>query len=276
MEHTAIDRLAAKTLDQLFRRELETGFEMAPRISRGILDLAKEVFSLDAVSSANGNGYLRPGQIRQVIAASSAPHGCPLRQADMVEVTWTLDAGEEDLEVLKEHDRIALRRVRILRLTEGARDQGGLATEEDLAKALSVTARTIRSDIAALEAEGHCIATRGKVKGVGRGQTHKVLIVELHLKRYTYTEIMRRTRHSAYAIKRYVQTFGRVVMLTRKGLRASEIAHAVDISERLTQEYLALYQRYNVPEYQDRLAGVVQMISGGVRGRETMPKKGAQ
>ena len=276
MERTSIDRLAVKTLDQRFRRELETGFEMAPRISQGILDLAKEMFSVDAVSSTNRNGRLRPGQIRQVIAASSAPHGCPLRQADMVEVTWTLDAGEEDLQVLKEHDRIALRRVRILRLTEEARDQGGLPTEEDLAKALSVTARTIRSDIAALEAEGYCVATRGKVKGVGRGQTHKVLIVELYLKRYTYTEIMRRMRHSAYAIKRYIQTFGRVVMLTRKGLNVPEIAHAVGISERLTQEYLDLYQRYDVPEYQTRLAEIVQMISGGVQEAEETLKRGAR
>ena len=276
MEHTAIDRLAAKTLDQRFRRELETGFEMAPRIAQGVLDLAKEVFSLDGVRSPNGNGRLRPGQIRQVLAASSAPHGRPLHQTDMVEVIWTLDAGEEDLEVLKEHDRIALRRARILRLTEEARDQGGEATEEDLAKALGVTARTIRSDVAALEANGYCVVTRGKIKGVGRGQTHKVLIVELYLKRYTYTEIMRRTRHSAYAIKRYIQTFGRVVMLTRKGLNVPEIAHAVGISERLTQEYLELYQRYDVPEYQDRLAEIVQMISGGVRAREATPKRGAQ
>ena len=276
MERTAIDRLAVKTLDQRFRRELETGFEMAPRISQGILDLAKEVFSLDGVSSANGNGCSRPGQIRQVITASSAPHGCPLRQADMVEVIWTLDAGEEDLEVLKEHDRIALRRVRILRLTEEAREQGGDPTEEDLAKALGVTARTVRSDIATLEAEGYCVATRGKVKGVGRGQTHKVLIVELYLKRHTYTEIVRRTRHSVYAIKRYIQTFGRVVMLTCKGLNVPEIAHAVGISERLTQEYLGLYQRYDEPEYQDRLAEIVHMLSGGVSEVEETPKRGAR
>ena len=70
---------------------------------------------------------------------------------------------------------------------------------------------------------------------------------------------MRRLHHSAYAIKRYIQTFGRVVMLTRKGLNVPEIAHAVGISERLTQEYLGLYQRYDVPEYQVRLAEIVQM-----------------
>ena len=112
---------------------------------------------------------LRPGQIRQVIAAVDAPHGRPLGQTEMVEVTWTVDAGEEDLDVLRMHSPRALRRVRILRLVDETLDQGGAATQEDLAKALGVTARTIRSDIAALEAKGYRIATRGKLRGVGRG-----------------------------------------------------------------------------------------------------------
>ncbi|HUW15252.1 MAG TPA: DUF1670 domain-containing protein [Anaerolineae bacterium] len=274
MTRTAIDRLAVKTLDQRFRHELETGFEIAPRVSQGVLDLAKEVFSLDAVS-ADGSGRLRPGQIRQVIAAAGAPHGCPLRQTDMVEVTWTFDAGEEDLDVLRRHGSTALRRVRILRLIDEALDQGGEPTQEDLAKVLGVAARTVRSDIAALKAEGHLVATRGKLRGVGRGQSHKVLIVELYLKRYTYTEIMRRTRHSAYAIKRYIQTFARVVMLERKGLNVGEIAYAVSISERLTREYLDLYQSYDTPEYQDRLAEMVQMVSSNAQKSTIGPKKGA-
>lgn len=274
MGRSTIDRLAVKTLDQRFRRELETGFEMAPRISQGILDLAREVFSLDAVST-DGTGRLRPGQIRQVIAAAGAPHGRPLGQTDMAEVAWTIDAGEEDLEVLRQHSREALRQVRILRLAEEARDQGGEPTQEDLAKALGVSARTIRSDIAALTAEGYYVPTRGKLQGVGRGQTHKVLIVELYLKRHTYTEIMRGTRHSAYAIKRYVQTFGRVVMLTRRGLHVHEIAHAVGLSEHLVQEYLSLYRRYDIPEYQDRLTEIAQMVSGGVRESDAASKGGA-
>ena len=274
MTRTVIDRLAVKTLDQRFRHELETGFEIAPRVSQGVLDLAKEVFSLDA-ASADGSGRLRPGQIRQVIAAAGAPHGCPLRQTDMVEVTWTFDAGEEDLDVLRRHGSTALRRVRILRLIDEALDQGGEPTQEDLAKALGVAARTVRSDIAALKAKGHLVATRGKLRGVGRGQSHKVLIVELYLKRYTYTETMRRTHHSAYAIKRYIQTFARVVMLERKGLNVGEIAYAVSISERLTQEYLDLYQRYDTSEYQDRLAEMVQMVSSSAQKSTRAPKRGA-
>ncbi len=100
--------------------------------------------------------------------------------------------------------------MRILRLVGEALDQGGAATQEDLAKALGVTARTIRSDIAALEAQGYRLGTRGRLRGMGRGQTHKAAILELHLKRYTYTEIMQRTRHSAYAIKCHIRTFGRL------------------------------------------------------------------
>jgi DNA-binding Lrp family transcriptional regulator len=275
MSRTANDRLAVKTLDQRFRHELESGFEMAPRVAQGILEAAKSAFSLDAVTGQE-NGRLRPGQIRQVIAATGAPHGRPLRETEMVEVIWTIRAGEEDQEVLKEQGAQALRRVRILRLVDEALAQGGEPTQEDLGKALGVTPRTIRSDVAALEADGYRVATRGKRQGVGRGQTHKVIIVELYLKRHTYTSIKRSTHHSAAAIKRYIRTFGRVVMLKRKGLSVGEIAFAVAISERLTKEYLDLYGRYNTVEYKARLAEMVQMVSGGpqISGQES--KKGAR
>ena len=174
----------------------------------------------------------------------------------------------------REHGSTALRRVRILRLVQEALEQGGEPTQEDLGNALGVTARTIRVDIAALEAAGYRVATRGKLRGMGRGQTHKVLIVELYLKRHTYSEIMRRTHHSAYAIKRYIQTFGRVVMLTRRGLSVSEVAFAVGISERLAKEYLDLYQRYDRPTYQDRLEEIVQMVGGDAQRTASTTKRG--
>lgn len=273
MTQTTIDRLAVKTLDQRFQHELESGFEIAPRVAQGILNLAKEVFGLD--SGAANDYQLRPGQIRQVVAASSAVHGPPLAQTDMVTVTWTIDAGEEDLTVLREHDHVALRRVRILRLIEEALEQGGVPTQEDLARALQVSVRTIRADIAALKAAGYAVTTRGMLQGAGRGQTHKVIIVELYLKRFTYSEIMRRTHHSSQSIKRYLQSFSRVVMLTRKGLNKQEISHAVGISEKLTQEYLDLYQRNDLPEYQGRLDEMMAMISQSAANTIVVTKKGA-
>jgi len=273
MTRTTIDRLAVKTLDQRFQHELETGFEIAPRVAQGILNLAKEIFGLD--NGATNAYQLRPGQIRQVVAASNAVHGPPLAQTDMVTVTWTIDAGVEDLTVLREHDHVALRRVRILRLIEEALEQGGVPTQEDLARALQVSVRTIRTDIAALKAAGYAITTRGMLQGAGRGQTHKVIIVELYLKRFTYSEIMRRTRHASQSIKRYLQSFSRVVMLTRKGLKKQEISHAVGISEKLTQEYLDLYQRYDLPEYQERLDEMMSMISRSAATTTVVTKKGA-
>ena len=275
MSRTTTDRLAVKTLDQRFRYELEIGFEMAPRVAQGIVEAAKNTFGLDEASGRQ-NGRLRPGQIRQVIAATGARHGRPLRETEMVEVVWTIKAGEEDQEVLREEGAQALRRVRILRLVDEALAQGGEPTQEDLAKALGVTGRTIRSDVATLEADGYRVATRGKRQGVGRGQTHKVIIVELYLKRHTYTEIKRRTRHSVTAIKRYIRTFGRVVMLDHKGLSVGEIAFAVGISERLTEEYLGLYERYDTSEYRARLAEMVQMVTAGVQRPSETPKKGTR
>jgi len=273
MGRDVIDRLELRTLDQRFRQELECGFELAPRVSQGVLDLAKEVFGLDAVS-ASGAGRLRPGQIRQVITAADVPHGRPLQEMETVEITWTLDAGQEDLEVLREHGRTGLRRTRILRLIDEALDQGGEPTQEDLAKALGVTPRTIRSDIACLEAEGYRVVTRGKLRGVGRGQSHRVAIVELYLRGHTYTEIMRATRHSPSAIKRYLQAFGRVVLLTHKGLALSEIAYVVGISEALAHEYLNLYRRYDLPEYGERLQEMVHRVTGDHRGVASGSKRG--
>jgi hypothetical protein len=50
----------------------------------------------------------------------------------------------------------------------------------------------------------------------------------------------------------------------------------VAISERLTKEYLDLYDRYNTAEYKARLAEMVQIVSGGpqISGQES--KKGAR
>jgi tetratricopeptide (TPR) repeat protein len=98
------------------------------------------------------------------LASPKAPLGRPLRDEEYVEVLWTVDAGDEDEEVRRREGKVALRRRRILRLLEEAEAQGGAPTEYDLAAALDVTARTIRSDIAALRREGYRIATRGTMK----------------------------------------------------------------------------------------------------------------
>ena len=89
---------------------------------------------------------------------------------------------------------------------------------------------------------GHLIQTRGFVKGVGRGQTHKVRIIELWLDREGYDKIARWMHHSPQAIKRYVSTFLRIVVLHRQGTPVEEIAFLTQASVRLVKEYLEVYE----------------------------------
>lgn len=61
----------------------------------------------------------------------------------------------------------------------------------------------------------------------------------------TYDEIMRRTRHSAHSIKRYVLTFGRLLLLLNRNVtRVQELSRLLNQSERLTREYLALFESH--------------------------------
>jgi hypothetical protein len=254
-----VGRLAVKTREQRFVHVLESDFEFSHPVAREVLATAQEILLAGDVGSG---GPLQPGQVRRIIAAAQAPHGRPLADSQMVEIVWTLDAGLEDAEVQQKFGREALRQVRILRLIEEAADQGGLATEEDLAQVLQVTPRTIRRDVQALKARGELVSTRGKVKGVGRGQTHKVAIVAYYLQRHTYEDIQRRTRHSLTAIKRYISWFGRVALLRARGLPPAEIGFMLGISAGLVEQYLALLERSQGTEEQGVLADLLARLSG--------------
>jgi len=230
-------RLAVKTPEAAFLHVLETEFNFSSRVSRELLNTAQEMLVGGASAAA-----VRPGQVRLVVASLKAPFGPPLAETDKVEVTLRVDAGAEDAEVKGRDGLEGLRRGRILRLTEEALEQGGLLTQEDLARVLGVDRRTIVRDVKALKAAGHPVQTRGAVKGVGRGQTHKVRIIELWLDREGYEKISRWMHHSPQAIKRYVSIFLRVVLLHRQGTPVQEIAFLTQASVRLVKDYLAVYQ----------------------------------
>jgi Mn-dependent DtxR family transcriptional regulator len=245
-----ISRLSVKSQEHIFLDELENSFELSPKEARGILDSAKTVFNLEGVSHP---GNIRPGQIREIVLTKDASAGKPLSQLKKVEI--------EDLDVLSKYGRVALREARILRLMEEALDQEGILTQEDLSRILKVDVRTIKRDIAHLRKQGYLVHTRGQIKGIGRGKSHKVAIIELYLQRYTYTEISWRTRHSPFAIKRYLTTFSRMINLKRKGVVPEEIAFLLGISSHLAEEYLRLYQKYNLPQYQDRIEDISSLSS---------------
>ncbi len=125
------------------------------------------------------------------------------------------------------------------RLLDEAICQGAVGTQEDLARVLQVMVRTIQRDCAKLQAEGISLPTRGKLKGIGRGQSHKAQSVGRWLQGETYDQIARRSHHHPGCIKRYVQAFARVINLHQKGWTREEIKVLLQMSTYLIKDYLA-------------------------------------
>lgn len=231
------DRSLEKTPEQVFVNSLRQEFELSPAESVGVLELAKRCLFGELPQTL--------GKLRYLCASVKAKHGKPLSEQEMVRVELTLDGGIEDLDVLRSQGARALRQLKILRLTEESYHQKGLLTQEDLGRLLQVTSRTIRSDISELIADGNTVHTRGYEHDIGRSISHKTRIVELYLSGFTYDEIMRRTRHGAHSVKRYVLTFGRLLLLLNRNITGkAEISRLLNQSGRLTEEYLELFEKY--------------------------------
>ena len=260
MARSTTERLAEKTSERQFLYELETDFELAPAASRAVLATAQQVL-------LSWGGEPRQGQMRVTVVSVNEPSGKPLAAMKKVSVVVTVDGGLEDLEVLQGFGVQGVRRARVLRMTEEAVDQGGVLTQEDLARLCQSDVRTIRRDVVALRGAGHWVPTRGAVKEMGRGQSHKAKIVEMYLRRMTYSEIVRRARHAPSSVKRYVETFGRVVVLWEKGVRGpGEVGFIVGVSERLAGEYLKLRERYDTDEFRDRLEEIARQVRRALNG----------
>jgi len=229
-------RLDEKSLEGQLLWELENGFELSPRESQGIVEAVKLLYS---ERPAEQTGRVCLWVVKREVSAAQA-----LREADKIRAWVTLHGGQEDLEAYESYGHAGLRRQKILRITEEILDQGGVATQEDLARLLGTSVRTVRRDIAYLLKQGQRVVTRGVYSDMGPSLSHKVVIVEMFLNGFVYSEICRKTQHAAPSVKRYVNTFGRVVTLYERGVKAAaEIAHYAGISERLASEYLELYSR---------------------------------
>jgi len=153
-------------------------------------------------------------------------------------ITLPLDSPD-DLVALRQ-SIAEMRRHKIQRLTQEAREQGALLTQEDLARLLCTSRSTIKRDIAQLRASGLDVPTRGQVKDIGRGVSHKSQIVGDWLAGYTFSQIQKRRWHTLSSIDRYCRDFQRVVHLQHHGLRVADIRQSTGLSERLIGEYLAL------------------------------------
>lgn len=260
-EREQLNRLTAKTLDQVFAMRVKEGMGCSQFEARALTDLVKEVyFPWLAQPEA-----VQAGQLAMTAVSADEPGHKPLSQCKMVPVVLTLYAGKEDHEyrLAQEGARgtVALRRRQIVRMAREALDQGALLTAEDFAfRIFNCGLRTISRDLKALAKESIVVPLRSQQKDAGRALTHRVQAVELYLKRYTFTQIRQRIHHSLSSIANYVVTFAVVVAHTRDGHSVDEIAFLMQISPSLVRAYQTLYGRYDLPEYRKRIDEIIATV----------------
>jgi predicted ArsR family transcriptional regulator len=259
-----LERLQAKTPQRRFLGVLEREFHYAPKVAEAILEEAESCL-------AGGTEKLRPGQVRVVLVRQGSGGSQPLSQTPTLEVTWTVDAGAEDRQVQAKHGQQALRQVRLQRLLDEAVEQGGVATQEDLAQALHTSVRTIKRDFVDLQERGAYLPSRGNLQGIGRGQTHKAQIIGRWLQGETYDQLALHTHHCSASIQRYIKTFVQVVELHRQGFAENQIALLLQSGLPLVREYLAIYQQQASPACRERLENQLQRLN-----RASAPEKRGQ
>lgn len=232
MEQKALERLEAKSVEEAIINQISRDFNLAPFMARTHFQQMHSYFEryLDQAQEI--------GQMAFLAVSADSPPGQPVAACQRLTITLTLDSPD-DLTAFRQ-GLAALRRSKIQRLTREAQEQGALLTQEDLARLLCTSRSTIKRDIAELRGAGTAVPTRGQVKDIGRGVSHKSQIVGDWLAGYTFSQIQQRRWHSLGSIERYCRDFQRVVQLQHHGLSVAEIRQSTGLSERLIGEYLSL------------------------------------
>ncbi len=116
---------------------------------------AQEMYNSQQLSAALAR---HTRQETVTLARADAPRGRALTPEERVTVTWTLAAPEDQLIP----NRSERRRAVLARLLQEAAAQQAAPTDDDLARALGVSRRTVLRDMRALSREGIVLPTRGR------------------------------------------------------------------------------------------------------------------
>lgn len=262
------NRLFQKSAEGEFLYELINSYELSPKLSQQIIQTAK--------SCLLRQSQLLPGQIEYHCIRLDEKSGRPVESMPKVKVILTLDDQIEDLPLLLERDRTTLRRAKIQRLTLEAVEQNGILSQEDLSRLLNVDVRTIKRDLHQIRQLNIDVITRGSYHNIGRGQTHKSKIIGMHLDGLTYSEIARRSHHSTAAIKRYLESFGKILMCRCCGINGvSEIKSVTGLSAFVISQYLTIiYNAGKCPTRQRNLEMLKNQLSYQYGSKKTITSDG--
>lgn len=237
-----VNRMVAKTPEQWFLQSLQEEYNFSPRMSELILAETEICFE--------GKKTTKVGQQKVILVRRSEKHGRAIKDLRKVEVIWTIDAGIEDERYRIQYGKRELRHKRIQRLLLEAAEQNGIATQEDIARAIHVSVRTIKRDFAEMKKAGIKLVSRGYDEGIGRGQTHKTVIIQRWIQGESYDQLTRNTGHSSSSIQRYIHKFMQVVELRERGFSIEEIGRLAQIGLSLVQQYETIYKENSKTEAQ--------------------------
>ncbi|MDD2600962.1 MAG: DUF1670 domain-containing protein [Kiritimatiellae bacterium] len=228
-----------KTVDQQMKQAAVEGTGLSPWEADVLIKVISDVYFNDIQQT------IKPGQVLYNCVSAKEGAGKPLKECAMEMVLLSLfeESDKKGLEVAgKKHRQTIVRQRRLMRLCEQARDQGGLLTHEDLAQLLMCDSKSIQRDVKELQALGIIVPTRGRVKDIGPGITHRELIIRHWLEGKEELEICRCTKHSMTSVENYLKAFKRVVFLRiEKKFTDHEISVAAGVSQRAVGIYLDVY-----------------------------------
>jgi hypothetical protein len=117
--------------------------------------------------------------------------------------------------------------------------------------------RSLRIDAARHQIAEHpyvVVPTRGRMRDIGRGVTHKTWIGELCLQTHSETGTVERAQHAYESLEAYLREFVRVMAPGDRGMNAVMIRRVTQRALPLVTSYLELYQRYDGIEHHFRLS----------------------
>lgn len=232
------DRLRQKQLDTQFVNTLIQGMNCSQFEAKAIMNTVYDTYQ----PFFDNSGTMKPGQMLFEVVSVENGAQKKLSECKMVNVTLTLDAGVEDLEIRQKMGVTELRRHRLQRIATEAFQQGGVLTVEDIAnRLLNCGERTICRDIKAFKEKDIVLPLRSTIRDMGKSITHRSLIVKEWLLGREYSEIALRTNHSVEAVANYVDKFKRVICLAKNNYEINTIAFLVKLSPALAQEYYKLF-----------------------------------
>lgn len=193
------------------------------------------------------NTHLRMGQVMwpAVDEKETASYGKSIENTRLKPVFLDL-IHSNDIEALLNGEKAKLIRQRaVIRLFDQAKEQGGVLTNVDVGTMTRLSPQTISNYVRDWEKSHQCLVPRrGTIHDMGPSITHKRQICyKIIIEGKSVEQTARETRHSPEAITRYVKDYKRIHACLNAGLSPENTAFAVNVSEKLVYEYMALIEQ---------------------------------